>query len=220
MTDASPPSTEAPAAAAAPAPATTKRRPRTPHPLLEQLFTLYPQLFGARFVPLQRGVFEALLERHPDALPADELKLALAQHTRSTRYLQAVASGAQRHDLDGQPVEPVAPEHVHHAILEVHKRRQGRSAEDLRPALQRQLMAAFERSGLSGFDYRALVHGRDEAANQLVDEAVAAAEAQSARRQALQRAFETSGKPVDEFAQMYGMPVREVRQLLGLSKNP
>ena len=217
MIDASPQSTEAAEGTAAPAPvASTKRRPRTPHPLLEQLFTLYPQLFGARFVPLQRGVFEALLERHPDALPADELKLALAQHTRSTRYLQAVASGAQRHDLDGQPVEPVAPEHMHHAVLEVFKRRQSRSADDLRPALQRQLIAAIARSGLSGSDYRALVYGRDEANNQLLDEALAEAEAQSARRQALQRAFEASGKPVDEFAAMYGMPVREVRQLLKL----
>ena len=121
-----------------------------------------------------------------------------------------------RHDLDGQPVEPVAPEHVHHAIMEVFKRRQGRSTEDLRPALRRQLVTAFERSGLSPSDYLALVQGRDESANQLVQEALHDAEAQSARRQALQRAYEASGKPVDEFAQMYGMDVREVRRVLSI----
>ncbi|QTD45350.1 ProQ/FinO family protein [Ottowia testudinis] len=182
--------------------------------MLEQLFTLYPQLFGAHFVPLQRGVFEALLERHPEQLKREDLKIALAQHTRSTRYLLAVASGAPRHDLDGQPVEPVAPEHVHHAIMEVFKRRQARTSDDLRPALRRQLVAAFERSALSASDYLALVQGRDEAANQLVQDALAEAEAQSARRQALQRAYEASGKPVEEFAQMYGMAVREVRRML------
>ena len=60
------------------------------------------------------------------------------------------------------------------------------------------------------------VQGRDEAANQLVQEALHEAEAHSARRQALQRAYEASGKPVDEFAQMYGMDVREVRRLLSI----
>ena len=60
------------------------------------------------------------------------------------------------------------------------------------------------------------MQGRDEAANQLVQEALHDAEAQSARRQALQRAYEASGKPVDEFAQMYGMDVREVRRLLSI----
>lgn len=214
MTDQAP----TPAADGAPsaAPAQASRRARTPHPLLEQLFALYPQLFGARFVPLQRGVFEALCERHPDQLPRDQLKIALAQHTRSTRYLQCVASGAARHDLDGQPVEPVAPEHVHHAIMELFKRRQGRTGDDLRPALRRQLSAAFERSGLGVSDYLALVHSRDAADNQLVQEALDEAGAQAARRQALQRAYQASGKPVEEFAQMYGMEVREVRRLLSI----
>ena len=172
---------------------------------------------GAQALGLNEAeVFEALMERHPEQLKREDLKIALAQHTRSTRYLQCVASGAARHDLDGQPVEPVAPEHVHHAIMEVFKRRQGRSTEDLRPALRRQLVSAFERSGLSPSDYLALVQGRDESANQLVQEALHDAEAQSARRQALQRAYEASGKPVDEFAQMYGMDVREVRRLLSI----
>lgn len=208
--------TAAPDAAQPAAPAQAGRRASAPHPLLEQLFTLYPQLFGARFVPLQRGVFEALLARHPDTLKRDDLKLALAQHTRSTRYLQCVASGQPRHDLDGQPVEPVAPEHVHHAIMEVFKRRQRRSGDDLRSALRRQLIAAFERSALSPSDYLARVHGRDATANQLVQEALDEAAAQAARRQALQHAFAASGKPVEEFAQMYGMSLREVRQALSI----
>ncbi|MET0540967.1 MAG: ProQ/FINO family protein [Variovorax sp.] len=192
------------------------KRARKPHPTLELLFGLYPDLFGARFLPLQRGVFQALLEKHPDVFQRDELKVALGLHTRSTKYLERVAAGDKRHGLDGQPVEAVAPEHVHHAILEVHKRRQTRTADDLRPQLRKQLVAAFERSGLSREDYLMLVRGNDEATNALVDEAFADLAAQTAKREALQRAFHASGKSVAEFAEMYGLDPREVGRTLSV----
>ena len=207
--------TPAPTADSAAAPAPGKNRARTPHPMLEQLFTLYPKLFGARFVPLQRGVFEALMERHPEQLKREDLKIALAQHTRSTRYLQCVASGAARHDLDGQPVEPVAPEHVHHAIMEVFKRRQGRSTEDLLPKLRARIVANIEASGLSREEYAERTRTRDEAANALLDEALAELAEKMAREEALLRTFEASGKKsVDEFADMYGMDPRAVLRSL------
>lgn len=190
------------------------KRARKPHPTLELLFGLYPDLFGARFLPLQRGVFQALLDKHPEAFQRDELKVALGLHTRSTKYLERVAAGDKRHGLDGQPVEEVAPEHVHHAILEVFKRRQARTADDLRPQLRKQLIAAFERSGLAREDYLALVRGKDEAVNALVDEAFAELAAQVAKREALQRAFAASGKTVAEFAEMYGLDPREVGRSL------
>jgi ProP effector len=95
--------------------------------VLEQLFALYPKMFGARFLPLKLGVYQELLALHPDDFKKEDLKLALGQHARSTRYLEAVAMGAQRHDLNAPAVEPVAPEHVHHAILEVFRRRQVRA---------------------------------------------------------------------------------------------
>lgn len=200
-----PPTTESAAA--------RKARPAHP-PLLDQLAQWYPRLFGRHLLPLKRGIFEDLVAAH--ALDPAELKQALAWHARSTRYLAAVASGQPRHDLQGKAVEPVAPEHVHHAIMEVFKRRQRRSGDDLRSALRRQLIAAFERSALSPSDYLARVHGRDATANQLVQEALDEAAAQAARRQALQHAFAASGKPVEEFAQMYGMSLREVRQALSI----
>lgn len=199
-----------------PQPSAGVKRARKPHPTLELLFGLYPDLFGARFLPLQRGVFQALLDKHPEVFERDALKVALGLHTRSTKYLERVAAGDQRHGLDGQPVEDVAPEHVHHAILEVFKRRQARTADDLRPQVRKQLLAAFERSGLPREDYLALVRGNDAAMNELVDEAFADLAAQVAKREALQRAFAASGKSVAEFADMYGLDPREVGRTLAV----
>jgi sRNA-binding protein len=191
-----------------------QKGPRRTHPALETLFGLYPDLFGARFLPLQRGVFQALLEKHPEVLKKDELKVALALHTRSTKYLERVAAGDKRHGLDGQPVEDVAPEHVHHAILEVFKRRQARTADDLRPQTRKRILDAFEKSGLAREDYQALVRSQDPANNELTDEAFAELSAQTAKREALQRAFAASGKTVAEFAEMYGLDPREVGRML------
>ena len=109
------------------------RRPRAPREanlaLLEQLALWYPKLFGAQFLPLKRGIFQDLLDAHAASLQPEALKAALAQHTRSTRYLAAVAQGLPRHDLLGQAVEAMAPEHVYHALLEVFRRRQARAGE-------------------------------------------------------------------------------------------
>ena len=186
-------------------------RTRKVHPALEKLFALYPQIFGARFLPLKLGTFQDLIAAHPEGFERDELKVALGLHARSTRYLESVASGLPRHDLQGNPVEPVAPEHVHHAILEIFKRRQARTAEDLRPYVRAQLVDAFEASGLDREAYAALVRKQDEAANTLLDEAFGELNAKLARNEALLRAFEASGSTLEQFADMYGMamPVAE-----------
>jgi len=198
-----------------PAPTRKKMPPaRKPSPVLERLFDLYPKMFGARFLPLKLGVFQELMALHPDAFKKEELKLALGQHARSTRYLEAVASGAQRHDLNAEPVEPVAPEHVHHAILEVFRRRQARSKEDLRPWLRGRLIDAIDASGLSREDYAERVHTQDEALAAVLDEAFAEIAERAARREALRRAYEASGKSVADFAEMYGMDPDVVQQAL------
>jgi sRNA-binding protein len=181
---------------------------------LEKLATLYPQLFGEVFLPLKRGVFQDLLAAHPDAFQREELKEALAQHTRSTRYLTGVASGWKRHDLQGQPVEDMAPEHVYHALVEVFRRRQQRGGEDLRGKLRNRILQAFEASGLTREAYAELVRSRDEAANAVLDEALAEAASRAAKDEALLRAFEGSGKSVEEFADMYGLDARTATQSL------
>lgn len=215
MTDLAPidPIPPTPVAPAAPS-ASPCRAPRTIPPALEQLAELYPQLFGAVFLPLKRGIFQDLLAAHPELFEREPLKVALGIHTRSTRYLQSVAAGHQRHDLQGQPVEPMAPEHIHHALLETHRRRQGRSSEDLLPKLRVRIVQNIEASGLSREEYTERVRTRDEAANALLNEAFSDLSAKMARDEALLHAFETSGKTVGEFADMYGMDPRTVARTL------
>jgi hypothetical protein len=108
----------------------------------------------------------------------------------------------------------MAPEHVHHALLEVFRRRQMRSNEDLRPKLMARIVAAFEASGLDPLAYAELVRSRDEGANAVLDEAMAEAQARAARTEALLQAFKASGKTVEEFADMYGMDPRAVSRML------
>lgn len=206
--------------AAAPAGSTAPTAPKGPRgqrpipPTLEKLAELYPQHFGAVFLPLKRGIFQDLLAAHPEAFEREALKVALGIHTRSTRYLQSVAAGQPRHDLQGQRVEDMAPEHVHQALLEVYRRRQGRASDDLLPKLRNRMMAAFEASGLTREAYTELVQGRDEAANAILQEAFADWSARNARDEALLRAFEASGQTLDAFADMYGMVARTVGQQL------
>ena len=211
------PRNPAPAATTPDAAPGVAKAPRTPHPVLEQLAGLYPHLFGAVFRPLKRGIFQDLLAAHPDAFEREALKVALGIHTRSTRYLQAVAAGEKRHDLQGQPVEAMAPEHVHHALLEVYRRRKnqkGRSTEDLLPKLRNRIIAAFEASGLTREAYTELVVGRDDAANAILEEAFAEWAARNAKAEALLRAFEASGSTLEQFADMYGMDPRSTGQQL------
>lgn len=215
MTRSAPTDTSAHAAPTSPTAGQPKRQ-QAAQPVLEQLFTLYPQLFGAEFLPLKLGVFQELLAKHPDTFQRDSLKAALSVHTRSSRYLQSVAAGKPRHDLSGAAVEPVAPEHVCLALLELFRRRQARSRDDLRPKLRAQLAAAFGASGLSRADYLARVQVNDEKTMALLEDALAEYEQKRARQEALLRAFEGSGKSVEEFADMYGLNPRDVSAALAL----
>lgn len=188
--------------------------PARHHPVLDQLATLHPFLFGETPRPLKRGIFEDLLATHPEVLERESLKAALALHARSSRYLTVVASGEMRHDLAQQPVEALTPEQVHHALIEVFRRRGARSREDLRPKLRQRIAQAFEASGLSGEAYLERVNGRDDEVNQLTSDAVAESSQRTAREDALLRAFEASGKPIGEFADMYGLHLLDANRTL------
>lgn len=190
------------------------RAARPVHPLLQRLWELHPRLFGARFRPLKLGVFEDLMARHPGAFAKEDLKQALGQHVRSSRYLEAVAEGDARHDLDGNPVEPVAPEHVQHAILEIFRRRQGKDADKARAWATARLVRAIEATGLERDAYLERVRTTDATALELLDAAFSELAGQAARREALVRAFRASGQEIDAFAEMYGLDAALVRDAL------
>lgn len=213
--------------AAAPAPDSTSPRPagapaapsrRAPHPVLVQLEQLYPALFGATVQPLKRGIFQDLLAAHGEVLDKAQLKIAMAIHTRSTRYLQAVASGAARHDLQGQAVEPMAPEHVLHAVLEVFKRRKprpGETVEQQQQRLQRRIAQIFSDSGLTREALLERANIKEPTALATLTAALDYAAEQDARAEAVQRAFAASGAASPAaFAQMYGMHPKAVERQL------
>lgn len=189
------------------------RPAREPHPLLHRLAELHPALFGARLRPLKVGTYEELVERHPD-LDRDQLKAALAWHARSTRYLDALAAGEQRHDLEGRPAEPLAPEHRHYALLEVYRRRQAKSKVDLRHWLVDRLVEATSASGLDRTTYLQRVGVRDAFAVQAVQDAFDILAERAAKKEALKRAYQASGKSVAEFAEMYGLDLPTVQAAL------
>ena len=201
---------------------TTKPKKAQPargsNPVLERLFALYPKMFGARFLPLKLGVFQELMALHAGEFKKEDLKFALGQHARSTRYLESVAAGEKRHDLQGVPVDDVAPEHVHQAILEVFRRRQLRTKEDLRPGLRDRLVKAIETSGLTREAYEERIHTQDEVLTAVQNDAFAVLAEKVARREALRRAFEGSGLGIKEFAEMYGMDAATVRYALERSR--
>lgn len=210
--DAAQPTSPSPAAAAAPA--KVGRRDQA-LPVLEQLFALYPSLFGERFLPLKLGVFQDLLAANPQVFERATLKLALGVHTRSTRYLQAVANGLPRHDLQGQPTEPVAPEHVVQAVVELYARRKAKAPDEARERLHKQLTRAYRASALPRGEFLARLGALDDELTQSLDAAMDEADQQRARDAALAQAFAASGLTVQAFALSVGVPVGEVRAALG-----
>lgn len=187
------------------APAAPKAPARPRHPVVEKLAGMYPALFGDQPLPLKRGIFQDLMAAHPDAFEKNELKVALGLHTRSTRYLNAVAMGEPRHDLQGHVVEAMAPEHVFHALVEAFRRRKPREGEDLQVKLRRRMGMAYIASNLTRDAFLERVQVKDEATQALLAAAMQEVAEFDAKAEALATAHAASGKSVAEFAEMYGM---------------
>lgn len=195
------------------------------HALLAELAQRYPKLFGENPLPLKRGIFQDLASAHPE-LQAEALKQALGLHTRSQRYLQAVANSQARRDLQLHAVEPMAVEHSFHALAELYRRKQRRAAqaaqESQRPALQQQarewfqqrLGKAIERSGLAAQAYAQAAQSRDPDILAMLQAAIEQATLQAAREQAMLEAFEASGVELAQFAEMYGLTAQAAEHML------
>ena len=87
----------------APQAANKKRRsPRPPGaPAAADAVRALPGPVRRALPAAQAGRVRGPARRAPRQLPDEELKVALGLHTRSNRYLEAVASGLPRHDLAG-----------------------------------------------------------------------------------------------------------------------
>jgi ProP effector len=104
--------------------------------LLTQPPAVLPNQVGDPLLPLQIGVWDALLALLRPGVEPDALARTLRAYTRSTGYFMACArKGAMRHDLDGRAVEAVSEEHRTGALKAVQGRR-------CRPAAQRRALEA------------------------------------------------------------------------------
>lgn len=216
--------------------------------ILVALAQHYPHLFGERLQPLKRGIFHDIVAAHPKntaenpqvaggvfAPEPAELKQALAVHTRSSRYLTAMASGAPRVDLAGNAVEPVTVEHRFDALARLLPRKKPRPGQP-EPQLwfQRRVQMLFVDSNLDRAAFVAAIggeaklEGRGEAVAALVYAALDEAAVADARAEAIAASFvaafpeknlgadlsAATSADVRAFAAMYGLhPAAAQRQL-------
>jgi len=83
-----------------------------------------PNQVGDPLLPLQIGIWDALLALLRPGTEPDALVRALRAYTRSTGYFMACArKDAMRHNLDGRAVEAVSEEHRTGALKAVQGRR-------------------------------------------------------------------------------------------------
>lgn len=243
-------STETPRATA-PAPAASQRpghagrrkgnaspaaSPRQRHPLLQTLAERFPAVFGAQPLPLKVGIFSDL-QLALDGEDEAALKLALAQHTRSNAYLQAVASGKPRHNLQGEVVEAMAPAHVFHALTELLRRRLRRAANAAAGApasgarrrddgdvaaqwqwFERRLSQAITQSGLPATVFAEAASTRDAQVRAVLERVVEQLSALAAREEAMLAAYEATGGTVADFADTYGLSTQEAGLMLARAR--
>jgi ProP effector len=90
---------------------TTERVDTTP--IIARMAELCPQcisVYEQRRKPLAVGIRDKIIERVGDAIKPDDLAAALRSYVRNPYYLRAMAQpGAMRIDIEGNPVEAVAP---------------------------------------------------------------------------------------------------------------
>jgi sRNA-binding protein len=94
------------------------------------LVTAFPDLFKDPPVPLPIGFRLMAAKQRPEGVSLNGLQRALHRWTNSKGYLQALAAeGSMRHDLNGNPVEPVTDKHRAVAAMQL-RRRLGRNVQE------------------------------------------------------------------------------------------
>jgi ProP effector len=98
--------------------------------LLTQPPTVLPNQVGDPLLPLQIGIWGALVALLRPGAEPEALARALRAYTRSTGYFMACArKDAMRYDLDARAVGPVSEEHRTGAVKAVQGRRRRSAAQ-------------------------------------------------------------------------------------------
>ena len=151
----------APDAALPPAPAG-----RNPADCAQQLKQSFPALFVGAPKPLKLRIQLDIQQRAPGAYTKQALSAFFRRYTGSTSYLQAVANGKQRFDLDGQPAGEITDEHRQVARDELARRRanheQRRALEDQQRHNRAGLLHDFERTTLTRANFCVLKQVAEE----------------------------------------------------------
>jgi ProP effector len=116
------PADVAPAVEASTAAAPKAAEP-SPAAVAQQLKQLFPALFSGAPKPIKLRIQIDIQARAPGQFTKQGLSAFFRRHTGSTSYLQAVANGTQRFDLDGQPHGDITDEHRQVAATELARRR-------------------------------------------------------------------------------------------------
>jgi ProP effector len=134
------PEPEPPGAQGEPAPGSSESAALSVRACGDLLRQHFPALFGAGARPLKLRIQADIQQRAPGVFPRQVLSAFLRRHTGATAYLNAMARGGPRFDLDGQAAGEVAPEHREAAATEVARRRGNQQAriEQEREALRQQ----------------------------------------------------------------------------------
>jgi len=91
----------------------SKRQMQRAEQLLCALGYIYPVLTDA--VPLRCGIHQDVIDRGGHDETPLVVKTAIHRHTQSPAYLQAIAHGGFRFDLDGRRCESIVIDHQRHA---------------------------------------------------------------------------------------------------------
>lgn len=126
----------------------------------QQLRQLWPALFAGAPKPLKLRIQLDIQERAPGTFTKPALSAFFRRYTGSTSYLQAVAHGKQRFDLDGQPSGEISDEHRQAARDELARRRanqeQRRALEEEQRHNRARLLHDYERTTLTRANFCAL----------------------------------------------------------------
>jgi len=154
------------AAAAVPSAPAAKPAELSPAAVAEKLKQLAPALFTGGPKPLKLRIQVDIQERAPGVFSKQALSAFFRRHTGSTSYLLAVAKGAQRFDLDGQPAGDITDEHRKVANEELARRRENQQSRRELEEQQRRnragLLHDFERTTLTRANFCVLKGVADE----------------------------------------------------------